>query len=53
VNAVRTPRRSARLTPEERAKLEVAIDESSRDFDRDDFEDTRVFALRLVSKRPS
>jgi hypothetical protein len=38
------------LTAEERVELENAVDESSAEFARGDFEDARAFAHRLVAK---
>ncbi len=38
------------LTPEERVELEAALDESSAQFARGEFEDAHSFALRLVAK---
>lgn len=38
-----------RMTAEERAALERAVEEGAEDFDRGDFEDAREFALRLAA----
>ncbi len=39
-----------RMTAEERAELERAVEEGAEDFERGDFEDAREFALRLAAR---
>ena len=40
----------ADMDPDERAKLEAAIEEGYADFERGDFEDARTYAERLLAE---